>query len=310
MFVRTSLRAARTSRSGLPSFVLAGVLWGTGGIAGALLTSRAGLHPVAVATYRMSIGGLLITLYAVCTGRLRRLPVRRAQMARVATAGVLLAVFQAAYFAAVASTSVSLATLTTMVAVPVLVTVGSAVLERRRPSRAAVSGVAIAGLGLVLLLGAPTGAGGDRGAGTAFALVAAAGFAALTLDTRPDLPGFDRVAVTGLGFLAGGCLLLPIGLALGMGLTARADTLGAVVFLGVVPTAIAYFAFFAALGRSRPGGVIVAVLLEPLTATVLAVVCQGERLGAMRIAGGVLVLASIAVQQWSTTAGTPPLPRG
>ncbi|WP_406284027.1 DMT family transporter [Embleya sp. NBC_00896] len=301
MSIRTLLHAARTSRSGLDLFVFAGILWGTGGLAGSLLSSRAGLHPVAIAAYRLLTGGVLITLYAVASGRLRVRPLGRAALARVAGTGALLAVFQAAYFAAVVSTSVSLATLTTMVAVPVLVTAGQAVLERRLPSRAATLGIGVAVAGLVLLLGSPAGGAGNRLAGTAFALLAATGFAVLTLDTRPALPGLDRVAVTGLGFLFGGGLLLPAGLVVGMGVPARADTLGAVVFLGIVPTAAAYIAYFTALGRARPSGGIVAVLLEPLTATVLAASIQGEQLGAARLLGGVLVLASIAVQQTATS---------
>ncbi|MFE2868720.1 DMT family transporter [Embleya sp. NPDC059259] len=296
MSVRTFLHAARNTRSGLDLFVLAGVLWGTGGIAGSLLATRAGLHPVAVAAYRLLLGGVFITAYALASGRLRVRRPSRAELGRIAGLGALFTVFQAAYFAAVFATSVSLATLTTMVAVHIMVTIGSAVLERRRPGRIAIASLTAAALGLALLLGSPV--GGDRGAlvGIGFALVAAGGFAVLTLDTRPDLPGLDRVTATGLGFLFGGGLLLPAGLVVGMAVPMRADTLGAVLFLGVVPTAGAYVAYFTALGRTHVGGGIVAVLLEPLTATVLAAFLQGERMGPERLFGGALVLAAIAVQ--------------
>jgi len=293
MPVRTSSHHARAHSSGPVLFTLAGVLWGTGGLVGSLLTSRAGLHPVAVAAYRLILGGVLITGYALVSGRLRAVRPGRAPLTRVAGTGVLLAVFQAAYFAAVAATSVGLATLTTMVAVPVLVTVGSAVLDRARPGLSACGAVATAVLGLVLLLGAPGQPDGNRVTGTVFALVAAAGFAVLTLDPRPDLPGLDRIALTGFGFLAGGVLLLPAGIATGMAVPWRGDTVGAVVFLAVVPTAIPYVAYFAALGRGRPGAAVVAVLLEPLTATVLAAAISGEPLAGTRLVGGALVLASI-----------------
>ncbi|MYS79960.1 DMT family transporter [Embleya scabrispora] len=303
MSVRTFLHAARNTRSGLDLFVLAGVLWGTGGIAGSVLATRAGLHPVAVAAYRLLAGGLFVTAYALASGRLRVRRPSRAELARIAGTGALFTVFQAAYFAAVAATSVSLATLTTMVAVHILVTTGSAVQERRRPGPTAIASLVVAALGLALLLGSP--AGGTRGAlvGICFALVAAGGFAVLTLDTRPTLPTLDRVAVTGLGFLCGGCMLLPAGLMVGMAVPMRTDILGAVLFLGVVPTAGAYVAYFSALGRGHAGGGIVAVLLEPLTATVLAAFLQGERPGPERLLGGVLVLTSIAVHH--RAAGTP-----
>ncbi|MEU9369548.1 DMT family transporter [Streptomyces avermitilis] len=296
MPARSSLAAARVPRSGTALLILAGLLWGTGGLAGSLLASRAGLQPVAVAAYRLLAGGALITAYAAATGRLRPVPRTRATAARVAASGLLLALFQAAYFAAVQTTSVGLATLTTMVAVPVLVTGGSAALDRRPPTPRAAGSVVVALGGLVLLLGSPTGAGGNQAAGAGLALLAAAGFAALTLDRRAPLPGLDRVTVTGLGFLTGGLLLLPAGLLSGMGLPLRADTVGTVVFLGLVPTAVAYTGYFAGLHRAGPAAGVVAVLLEPLTATLLAVLLRHERLDGAQVLGAVLVLVSIGIQ--------------
>lgn len=293
----SSLAADRIPRSGTALLILAGLLWGTGGLAGSLLASRAGLHPVAVAAYRLLVGGALITSYAAVAGRLKAVPRTRAAAARVAAAGLLLAVFQAAYFAAVEATSVGLATLTTMVAIPVLVTIGSAALDRRLPTRRAAGSVAIAVGGLVLLLGSPTGPGGDRASGAGLALIAALGFTVLTLDRRAPLPGLERTAATGLGFLAGGVLLLPVGLLAGMELPSQVDVVGALVFLGLVPTAVAYTSYFAGLHRAGAAAGVVAVLLEPLTATLLAVLLGHERLGGAQILGAFLVLASIGIQQ-------------
>ncbi|UUU23682.1 DMT family transporter [Streptomyces sp. DSM 40750] len=297
MPTRSSPAAARTPRSGTALLVLAGLLWGTGGLAGSLLASRAGLQPVAVAAYRLLVGGALITAYAVAAGRLTAVPRTRAVAARVAASGVLLGVFQAAYFAAVEATSVGLATLTTMVAVPVLVTAGAAVLDRRLPTRRAAGSVVIAAGGLVLLLGSPSGTSGNRAAGAGLALIAALGFAVLTLDRRAPLPGLDRTVATGLGFLAGGLLLLPIGLVSGMELPLRVDAVGALVFLGLVPTAIAYLGYFAGLRRAGAAAGVVAVLLEPLTATLLAVLLGRESLGGPQILGALLLLVSIGIQQ-------------
>ncbi|WP_330285379.1 hypothetical protein [Streptomyces sp. NBC_00588] len=141
-----------------------------------------------------------------------------------------MATYQTAYFAAVEATSVSLATLTTMVAIPVLVTFGTAVLDRRPPTLRAVTSIVVAVGGLMLLLDSPTGAGGNGIAGAGLALLAALGFAVLTLDRRAPLPGLDRNAATGLGFLTGGLLLLPAGLLSGMVLPLRVDTVGGVMF--------------------------------------------------------------------------------
>lgn len=298
MLTHSSLTPARSQRSGGTALlVLAGVLWGTGGLAGSLLAASAHLEPAAVAAYRLLTGGALITAYAVATGRLRSLPRTRRTATRVATSGALLALFQAAYFAAVHATSVGLAALTTMVAVPVLVTTGSAVLDRRLPTPRATASILIAVGGLALLLDSPATSTADLTTGTALSLLAAAGFATLTLTHRAELPAQDRTATTGLGFLAGGVLLLPVGLTTGMALTPRPDTLAALAFLAAFPTAIAYTTYFAGLHRTTPTAGVVAVLLEPVTATALSVLLRHEPLTVLQSLGAVLVLTSIALQQ-------------
>ncbi|MEU9337129.1 DMT family transporter [Streptomyces sp. NPDC048290] len=286
--------------------ILAGLLWGTGGLAGAHLASRTGLQPVAVAAYRLLVGGALITAYAWAAGRLRMVPRTRAAAARVAATGVLLAAYQTAYFAAVEATSVSLATLTTMVSIPVLVTVGSSALDRRPPTLRAAGSIVVAVSGLMLLLDSPTSTSGDITTGAGLALLAALGFAVLTLDRRTPLPGLDLDAATGLGFLTGGLLLLPASLASGMELPLRTDVVGAVVFLGLVPTAVAYTSYFAGLQRAGAAAGIVAVLLEPLTATLLAVLLGHDRLGGAQLLGAFLVLVSIGIQQAPTRTNATP----
>ncbi|MFF3334150.1 DMT family transporter [Streptomyces sp. NPDC002888] len=299
MLTHSSPTPARSKRPGTATalLVLAGVLWGTGGLAGSLLASSAGLQPAAVAAYRLLTGGALITAYAAVTGRLNSVPRTRPTVIRIATSGLLLALFQAAYFAAVRATSVGLAALTTMVAVPVLVTTGSAVLDRRMPTPRATASILIAVGGLVLLLDSPSTSVADRTTGTALSLLAAAGFATLTLTHRTPLPAHDQTTTTGLSFLAGGLLLLPVGLATGMTLHPRPDTLAALAFLALFPTAIAYTTYFAALHRTTPTAGVIAILLEPLTATALSVLLRHEPLTAVQTLGATLVLTSIALHQ-------------
>ncbi|MFH8616772.1 DMT family transporter [Streptomyces sp. NPDC017979] len=291
---RTSPSPARTPLNGTALLVVAGVLWGAGGLAGSYLADRAGLDPVAVAAYRLLCGGALIVLYAMATGT-RPAGAGRAVWLRVGFSGLLLATFQAAYFAAVAATSVGLATLTTMVAVPVLITVGAAVLDRRLPDARTAGAVALAVAGLLLLLGGDGAAGGPLLAGTALALLAAASFATFSLwFARRTTPA--NAADLGLGFLTGGLVLLPFAAASGMTLPLRPDALGALAFLVLLPTAVAYVAYFTALRVVRPTAAVIGVLLEPLTATLLSVALAGERLSAAQTAGAVVVLASIALQ--------------
>jgi DME family drug/metabolite transporter len=295
MSVHTSVHpSARRRAVGL--LVVSGIFWGTGGFAGILLSERAGLAPVAIATHRLLIGGgLLLVLAGLCGEKFGWRP-SRAIAVRAGCAGVLLAVFQAAYFAAAEATSVGLSTLTVMVSVTVMVTLGTALVERRPVPARAATAVVIAVLGLVLLVGSGAG-GGRRVEGAVLALVSSAGFAVLTLDRR-ELPGeIGRITFTGLGFLAGGALLLPAGLTAGLTVPLHLDTLGILFYLGLVPTALAYAAFFTGL-QAGPRAGVVAVLSEPLTAALLGTLLLAERLSTEQWGGAILVLGAIVVQAW------------
>jgi len=210
--------------------------------------------------------------------------------------GLLAAEFQSCYFLAVSLTSVSLATLITIGAAPVIVQVfdalsGSSGGGASGGGRAvAITGVALAGL--VLLVGVPGSGFGvtDMLGSAALSLLAAAGFAAVSIVSASPVPGLDDLTVTGFAFTLGGLLLIPVACAFGrVGFTPTPESIGLVLALGIGPTAVAYTAYFRGL-RSAPArtGTLL-TLLEPLTGTVLAVLLLGNRLGPAGIAGAVLL---------------------
>jgi drug/metabolite transporter, DME family len=279
------------ARRGLLMLVVAGVLWGTGGLLGQLLAKSSGLSPLAVAALRLAAGGVLILAYLRVTGR--PLPRSRAAWLRIGATGLLAATFQASYFTAVTLTSVSLATLIAIGAAPVIVLLA----RYRAASRNQVIGTALALLGLGLLIGLPQ-AGPTSGAllaGSACAVLAGTGFAVLTLlGTRP-VAGLDDVTATGLGFTAGGLLLASIvaGTA-GWSFVIDLRSVALMLALAILPTALAYTCYFRGLRTTSASTGSVLALLEPLTGTVLAVVLLGERLGATGlIAGAVLAVAMV-----------------
>jgi DME family drug/metabolite transporter len=283
-----SINPARVSSA---LFVLAGVLWGTGGLAGAMLQASAGLSPVAVAAYRLLVGGLVASV--VVAGQLNFLRGRSA-LVRLLVSGVLLAQFQASYQVAVAQISVSLATLITIGCVPVFVALAGGVMERRVPGRRTLLAIGGAVLGLALLSGGPAGtAGWQVVSGVAMSLFAGGGFAALTLVTARPVPG--QHVVTAVGLLLGGVLLLPFALVDGMAVPVTGDVLALIAYLGVVPTAAAYGAFILGLRHASATAAALATLLEPLTATVLAVALHGERLTFAGMVGALLIAGALAL---------------
>ena len=278
-----------TPVSGVPFLVASGLLWGTGGLLGRLLADASGLSPLAVATYRLVVGGLLIVGYLRAIGR--PLPRSGAAWRRIAATGVLAAFFQACYFTAVTLTTVSLATLVTIGASPVLVLL----VRRRSMGPRQLAGVVLALLGLGLLVGLPAGGHGSLPAGQVllsalFALLAAAAFSAMTLLAERPVPDLDDMTTTGLAFSFGGALLVPIAVSTsGLSFTPDAPSVGFLVALGLVPTAVAYTCYFRGL-RTAPAAVgALMALLEPLTAAVLSALLLGDRLGGAGITGAVLL---------------------
>jgi drug/metabolite transporter, DME family len=282
-----------TPSSGVSFLVLAGVLWGTGGLFGRMLGDVTGLSSLAVATYRLAAGGLLLLGYLLVRGA--RLPRSRAAWARIAAVGALAALFQVAYFTAVSFTSVSVATLVTIGSSPLLVLL----VRPRSADRGGRLAIGLALAGLVLLVGVPTDGGPSTGAvltGAACALVAAAGFTAMSLLGARPVPGLDAMTTTGAGFTLGGALLAPLAVTTsGLTFVPTPASLGLLLAFGLVPTAVAYSCYFRGL-RSAPAGVgVLMALLEPVTSAVLSAVLLGERLGASGIAGGLLLCAALVL---------------
>jgi DME family drug/metabolite transporter len=276
---------------------LGGVLWGTGGLAGAALADVAGLSSLTVAAYRLLGGGGVLLLALAGTGALRGLARTRPVLVRVVETALLAAVYQAAYFAAVQRAGVAIATLVALGAAPLLVAVGTAVTARRLPTARTLVALGLALAGLVLLVGPSGAAGPGAAAGALLALVSAAAFGTMTGLNRRSVPGLGPLPLTATAFTLGGILLLPLAATAGAGLSTPTDARGwaLVAYLAVVPTAAAYSAYFTGLRHVPATTAALLALLEPLTATVGAVLLRDERLGVTGVVGAVLLAVAVVV---------------
>jgi len=290
----TFVAASARGRSAI-ALIVAGVLWGTGGLSGNLLAAKAHLHPLPVAAYRLLLGGACTVLFVWATGRLRRVVWTKAVIRRLLVAGALLGQFQACYFLSVSLTSVSIATMITIGSVPVFATLFTTIRDRRLPGTTTLVATAAAIAGLALLTWAPVEGGWELLGGVAFALLAGAGFATLPLATGKPVDGLDSFCTTAFGLLVGGLALAPAALWIGMALPLRLDVLAVALYFGLVPTGIAYAAYFLALRTAHPVLVALATLLEPLTAVVLSVILFHDQLGVAGWCGAGLLVTALAV---------------
>ena len=286
--------ARRRPGTGLLYLITSGLLWGTGGLTGSLLSRVAGLSAMSVAACRLTAGGVLIVAFLTVTGR--RWPVGRAAWTRVALIGVLAALYQSCYFTAVALTSVALATLVTIGTAPVIV-LGVYRATGRRSGRLAPVAAGLALVGLGLLVGLPSGFSETAVLASAgMAVLAASGFAAVTLTGARPVPGLDELTVTGFAFTLGGLILMPLAAVLG-GLSFRPgpEAIGLLIALGTGPTAVAYTLYFRGLRTAAASTAALLTLLEPLTGAILAAFVLGQRLSATGMAGAAILVAAVIV---------------
>ncbi|GAB1334412.1 EamA family transporter [Streptomyces sp. E-15] len=294
------------SASGLPVgrglllLIVTGAAWGTAGATASLVYRTSDMGAVALSFWRCALG-----LAFLSAGRLLRPRARRAVTARslrrtvprALATGVALAVFQTAYFAAVASTGLAVATIVTLGAGPVLIALGARLLLGERLGAGGIAAVAGALAGLsVLTLGGP--AATVRPAGVLSALASAAGYALMTLLTRRwgRDGGADTAGTTVGTFAVTGLCLLPFAVQEGL-LPHTAHPvrlLWLLLYIATVPTALAYACYFAGAAVVRSATVSVIMLLEPVAAAVLAVLLLGERLTASTTAGALLLLGAVA----------------
>ncbi|CAL9633429.1 hypothetical protein SUDANB145_06137 [Streptomyces sp. enrichment culture] len=239
-------------------------------------------------------------------------PLGRKVLRTVAT-GVGLAVFQTAYFAAVRSTGLAVATVVTLGAGPVLIALGARLALGERLGRGGVGAVAGALAGLAVLV---LGGGGAtvRPWGVVLALLSAAGYSVMTLLTRwwGRDGGADAAATSVGAFAVTSLCLLPFALAEGLvpHTVEPGRLLWLLAYVAAVPTALAYGLYFAGAAVVRSATVSVIMLLEPVAAAVLAVTLLGEHLTPATSAGTLLLLGSVtglAVAEARQARGRPAL---
>ena len=269
--------------------LLAALCFATTGTAQALGPS--GTDPVGVGAARILVGGaLLVAVAAVMRG-----DVRGARWARgpvlAAVAGV--SAYQLAFFAAVADTGVAVGTIVALGSAPTLTGLFEWLLERRRPDPrwAVATALACGGVALLAL------AGGEASVsvpGVALAVLAGGSSAAYTLAAKRLLSaGHAPESVMAVAFGLGALTLLPA-LALSTpDWLLRPDGIGLALFLGVIPTALAYVLFARGLRRLSASETSTLTLAEPLTAGLLGAIVLAEPLTAASAAGAGLVLAGL-----------------
>ncbi|MFN8564077.1 MAG: EamA family transporter [Anaerolineae bacterium] len=236
-------------------------------------------------------------LLAACwrvVGR-RMFHIARRDFAIMLLGGWLLAISHAAYFAAIRYTGVTIATLLTICISPLVVVCASILLKFETLTRRIGLALVCALVGSVLLVGlhSPDGTQYDQPLGVAFSLVSAVGYAGMILCGRFLAADYHPLQVTTVTFAAGTLLLALVNLAVGIVPVHTAQGWLLVVYLGLVPTAFAYWLFQMGLRSVSATAASIVSMLDPLVAALLAWALFGETLPATGVAGAALLMLSI-----------------
>ncbi len=275
--------------------ILAGVLWGGGGVMGVLLVRHTGIEPLSVAMWRMLIAGVALVGFLAAVRKLNLRSFTRAMWVRALATGALTAVFEGLLFTALTLASVGLTTLIAIGSAPVFVALYDWLVRGEKPRARTLLALIIALAGLVLLLSGSLDVGRNGLVGALLALGCGASFAAITVINRVPLPGLTPVPLTGIAFAAGGLMLVPFAAVQGIGAPSDAYGWGLAIVLGVAVTALAYIFYLNGLRTVPPFVATIVVLLEPLVAAVLGVLILSETLGWAAIVGGIVLGGAVVL---------------
>jgi drug/metabolite transporter, DME family len=278
--------------------LIAAVLFGTTGTAQALGPS---LEPLAVGAARILVGAALLAAVALASGA-RRVAARPSA---IVLAGACVAVYQATFFAALAETGVAVGTVVAIGSAPAFAGLFARAFAGE-PLRGRWAFATVLACGGVCLLVLGGGAGSEVSTlGVALALVSGAGYAGYAVVSKRMLAAGDSPeAVMATVFGTGALLLLPVFAVVPAGGLLQPEGAALALYLGAIPTALAYVLFARGLKRIGAGETATLTLAEPLTAAALGVIVLGERPGAAAAAGAVLVLSGLAVLALWPARGT------
>lgn len=181
---------------------------------------------------------------------------------------------------------------------PILIALGAGWILREGIGKWLGIGAGVAFVGVVCIGISTGGAGLGSGVGVTWATVAAITYAAGVLFQKPALRRLPSAQVTLLGCLVGTVACLPFAGELVTGLAAApAPAILGVVYLGAVPTALAFSTWGYALARMPAGQLGISTYVVPPLAIVLGFLVFSEVPAPLAIVGGVICLAGVALSR-------------
>ncbi len=254
----------------------------------------------AMPTHPLVMAGLRLTVAAICLAPftlrgLRRGSLRGRALRGGLLAGVLYGVHFGAWVTSLTLTSVA-ASVTLVTTTPLLLGVVGWLTGRDRPDRRLWLGLAVAASGLALIGGTDLARGADNLAGDGAALLGMAAIAGYFLVGRSLGDRFDLLAFSGLACAVGAAVLLATAAGAGIPIAAASgEAMLWITLSALFPQLVGHNLLTWALRHATPSQVAMAVVGEPVGATLIGWLWLGERVGGVEALGCGLTLVAVAV---------------
>jgi DME family drug/metabolite transporter len=275
----------------------ASISWGTVGIANQAIYAHNVTNALSLAFLRLAIAAPLFVLAGLRLPARGFLRIKWRDLGLMLVMGGLQALYQASYSAAIPYAGVTISTLIALCAAPVIVALFSAFIARERLTLVILLALVSALVGTILLVAARAqpGTGNVSLPGVALAFLSACGYAGFILCGRRLTGDYHPLQVNAVAFGTGALLLLFFATSTKLVVVYPLWGWFLLLYLGCVPTALAYGLFQAGMRSLSATVISIVTLLEPLTAAVLAWIFFQEQLNALGLLGAGLLLGSMVI---------------
>ena len=250
---------------------------------------------IVIATYRMCLAALVLAPIAMVHSRKELMSLKFKEIFLAISAGAFLAVHFAFWIASLRYTTVTSSVVLVTVS-PIFVAIASYLLYREKITRRIVWGIAISIIGSVIVGFNNWQLGGASVKGSWLALLGAVAIAGNLLIGRKLRQKMSLLTYIFLTYASAAVILLVWSLIVGGSLTGYSGkTYLMFVLLALVPQLVGHSSFNWSLRFLPATMVTVAVLGEPVGATILGLAILNEIPSTFEIIGGVLILGGIVL---------------
>ena len=199
--------------------------------------------------------------------------------------------YQLTFFSAVKQTGVAIGTVTALGSVPALTGLLDYLIYKVKPTKRWFIATVITTTGIVAL-GTANGVSDFDFGGFVLAIIAGGSFGLLAVSSKRALStGVDSTYLMFKVFSLAALLSIPVLLINGTSWLATSGGAVMIIWLGLIPTALAYILYAKGLKGIAPGVASTLILAEPATATILAAVVLNETINLQGWAG----IATVAI---------------